>query len=309
MAFIEWLAVKHVKIAFPMQGHTLMTLLISYLVVAKVNLSYERYVKARYGLGQALMSLRELHQLAISYTFRKPSAAEDMERWIAWRALLKERIEDLVETSMQDIQTEESEQYRAQHTASDAQANPPFLQIQQLRIHLIHYCSNLQTLERIKLMDCVQTYSRHFNQLRILASTPLPFPLVQMSRTFLFLWTFTIPLVLRGVVDEFFAAMGFVFFLTYGFVGLELVAVQLAHPFAESWNDWKIAEMKRGLDGDVDLIMKAWNEYSALDELSSNRGVRLRSKSPKGGMSSGPNANGADIDGCVDSAYMAMPPV
>jgi predicted membrane chloride channel (bestrophin family) len=82
-------------------------------------------------------------------------------------------------------------------------------------------------------MDMTNSFANSYATLLELASTPLPFPLTQMARTFLFLWTFSIPFVLRGVVDESFIAMIFVFFLTYGFVGLELVAMKLMHPFGE----------------------------------------------------------------------------
>jgi predicted membrane chloride channel (bestrophin family) len=54
-----------------------------------------------------------------------------------------------------------------------------------------------------------------------------------MGRAFLFLWVFTMPLVLVKVVDGFVSACIFLFFLTYGFVGMELVAMQLLNPFGD----------------------------------------------------------------------------
>lgn len=59
----------------------------------------------------------------------------------------------------------------------------------------------------------------------------IPFPWLQMARTFLFIWTFTIPLVLRGVTQEIWSATAFVFFLTYGLIGLELVSMKMLDPF------------------------------------------------------------------------------
>ena len=84
----------------------------------------------------------------------------------------------------------------------------------------------------------------HYRNLLKWASTPLPFPLVQMGRTFLFLWTFTIPFVLRGVVEERFSAMIFVFFLTYGFIGLEVVALKLLSAFGDGVNDLNVSGMR-----------------------------------------------------------------
>ena len=72
----------------------------------------------------------------------------------------------------------------------------------------------LHILEKSKMMDLITTYTASYVNLLKLASTPLPFPLVQMGRTFLFLWTFTIPFALVGIVSELFSVLIFVFFLT-----------------------------------------------------------------------------------------------
>ena len=80
MVAVELLAFKDVKIAFSPTGHGLMTLIISYLVVAKVNLSYDRYMDARHSIGHALSALRELNQLAMMYT------VINCETAILWRS-------------------------------------------------------------------------------------------------------------------------------------------------------------------------------------------------------------------------------
>jgi Bestrophin, RFP-TM, chloride channel len=102
---------------------------------------------------------------------------------------------------------------------------------------------DFQLLERVTLLNMLNDYVHEYRNLLKLASTPIPFPLIQMARTFLFLWTFTIPLVLRGVVSgEALAALVFVFFLTYGFIGLELVATKLMYvcvcSAVRQWQPW-----------------------------------------------------------------------
>jgi predicted membrane chloride channel (bestrophin family) len=89
-------------------------------------------------------------------------------------------------------------------------------------------------------------YARTMNQkgfqgLKKLITTPFPFPLVQMTRTFLFIWVFTLPTVIcysqdmnRKPYDE--ALL--IFFITYGFIGLEYVAMELDDPFGEDPNDF-----------------------------------------------------------------------
>jgi hypothetical protein len=70
MVGVLWLAKNDVKIAFSVSDHTLMTLLIiSYLVVGKVNLTYDGYMNAPlpHAIGHALSSLGELNQLVMAY--------------------------------------------------------------------------------------------------------------------------------------------------------------------------------------------------------------------------------------------------
>ena len=45
------------------------------------------------------------------------------------------------------------------------------------------------------------------------------------------------PLVLRSPFGDASAAMLFLFFLTYGFVGLEVVGLQMMSPFGKQWYD------------------------------------------------------------------------
>ena len=68
-------------------------------------------------------------------------------------------------------------------------------------------------------------------------TTPVPFPLVQMARTFLFLYVFTVPFVFLKDTSGLIAHCVFVFVLTYGFVGLELAAIEMDNPFGEDEND------------------------------------------------------------------------
>ena len=50
--------------------------------------------------------------------------------------------------------------------------------------------------ESLKLMALVSDFISAFHELKKLVSTPFPFPLIQMTRTFLFFWVFTLPMVL-----------------------------------------------------------------------------------------------------------------
>ena len=64
-----------------------------------------------------------------------------------------------------------------------------------------------------------------------LVTTQLPFPLVQMGRTFLLFYIFTLPFALLSDISSPYVHLLVIFFVTYGFVGLEIVAVELDDPF------------------------------------------------------------------------------
>ena len=123
----------------------------------------------------------------------------------------------------------------------------PFLHTLSLRTHLYHGCYvlpvDLHILERCKMVDLLNVYLSAYRELLKLASTPLPFAMIQMGRTFLFLFTFTLPFALVGIIDEIISVIVFVFFLTYGFLGLEFVSMKLLHPFGDSVNDINIVGM------------------------------------------------------------------
>jgi len=70
-------------------------------------------------------------------------------------------------------------------------------------------------------------------------TTPVPFPLIQMARTVLFFYIFTVPFaLLNDSGSSTVAHIGTVLILTYGFMGLEAVAMELDDPFGEDPNDF-----------------------------------------------------------------------
>ena len=75
--------------------------------------------------------------------------------------------------------------------------------------------------EELKLLDCVTDFVRGFHGLKKLVETPFPFPLIQMTRTFLFVWVFTLPLVLCHEEHKNpFDPLLMIFLTTFGFIGV-----------------------------------------------------------------------------------------
>jgi predicted membrane chloride channel (bestrophin family) len=92
--------------------------------------------------------------------------------------------------------------------------------------------------EVLKLHAFVSDFVSAFHGLKKLITTPFPFPLVQMTRTFLFFWIFSLPCVLIPDNDQLYEVLILMFFCTYGFLGLEYVNMELDDPYGQDPNDF-----------------------------------------------------------------------
>jgi predicted membrane chloride channel (bestrophin family) len=92
--------------------------------------------------------------------------------------------------------------------------------------------------QEVILHKAVDKFMGGYYGMRKFLTTPVPFPLIQMARTFLFLYVFSIPFVLMGDESSETAHCISVFLLTYGLMGLEMVAIELDNPFGNDANDF-----------------------------------------------------------------------
>lgn len=88
MLGVELLAYLDIKLAFSPSGHGLMTLIVSFLVISKVNLTYERYMMARHAIGHGLAALRELNQAVLFYTQHISPNDNDNKAASEWRRVV-----------------------------------------------------------------------------------------------------------------------------------------------------------------------------------------------------------------------------
>ena len=96
----------------------------------------------------------------------------------------------------------------------------------------------LIAIQEMKLLGTVDSFLEGFYGIRKFLTTPVPFPLVQMSRTFVFLYIFTIPFVLMQDKSSLLAHCVTVAIMSFGFLGLELTAIELDDPFGDDDNDF-----------------------------------------------------------------------
>ena len=76
-------------------------------------------------------------------------------------------------------------------------------------------------------------------------STPYPFPFVQMLRTILFFYVLTLPFALVNDIEQLLPFLFTVFLITYGFIGLELISIEMDDPFGDDPNDFNVDALAR----------------------------------------------------------------
>jgi predicted membrane chloride channel (bestrophin family) len=275
-----------------------MSLLIAYLGVSKVNLAYERYMQAQIATGHGLMVLRELNQLALTLTENFSGKEAD-----EWRTITQQSIVQLIHETVATLRDGSHAAMLARNVQMQSKLcggvsltglDDPMVLVHALRSHLYHdslslstKTEELQLLERCKMVDLLHEFTMSYRNLLRIASTPLPFALVQMGRTFIFIWIVTIPFVLSGgdFLQQYPSAFSFVILLTYGFLGLEFVGRMLSNPYGdEIKNDLNIKGMGAAAILGIENDSNSWrNEYEKKRQINpydgSARGDSLSSMS------------------------------
>jgi len=114
----------------------------------------------------------------------------------------------------------------------------------------------LHVVRELKLLSAVDGFMNGFYGIRKFMTTPVPFPLIQMARTFLFLYIFTVPFVLISDDSSTLAHCFTIFLLTYGFMGLEVVAIELDNPFGDDPNDFNCLALAHTAFEDIYLFTR-----------------------------------------------------
>merc|ERR1719273_1907097 len=100
-----------------------------------------------------------------------------------------------------------------------------------------------------------------------LSSAPFPFPLVQMARTFLFVWVFTLPFALNNDIVDATAFIFIIFFISYGVLGLECVSIEMDDPFGDDPNDFDVMGFARVVFDDIYIVIQDMEGMKAAKEL------------------------------------------
>lgn len=248
---------------------------VSFLVVSRITMTYTNFKLAREYLSVCFKSCRSVAHLACLLT--RYNRSEGAQRWrsdVAFQSIMMLRImtcaneHDLTNPDHphgswimvpDDIQEklgflDDSTQTKWSHgrrLIENENFRAPtvmafFLQETIVRHREEEYCGErLAVNEELRILESVQEFLAGYHGIHEVITTAFPFPLAQMTRTFLFFWTFTLPMALVNT-GPMWQVMVIMFFVTYGFIGLEYVSIEMDDPFGDDPNDfddWGMAQV------------------------------------------------------------------
>jgi len=276
-AGIQYLATAHeINLAISDKGHSFMNLMVAFLIVARVTINIGRYNEARGYLGDMYRETRALMQNVVVLSDQLDN--DQVKEWrnlVAYRSNVLLRtamavidysdpphlacweLKELSEEEKVEIQkyifcdtgNNQGGMSRWKHghestTLYEENMRVPirmaFKLRQALRLHKQIFVGDnqIEVPQELRLMANVDAFLSGYFGIRKFLTTPFPFPLVQMARTFLFFYVFTVPFALLSDTSGVYAHCVTIFILTYGFMGLEYVSIELDNPFGIDDNDF-----------------------------------------------------------------------
>lgn len=274
-----------VDLTFTSQGHTFMSALVTFGIVARSNKVYERYTLYRTHLENSLRSGREIVQHACVIT----ACRRNDEQAALWRADVAKRTISIIRVSMKvldNISEREGHtdifENETRDVIDDAKSylehrlnsgytehnNDNRLRYHNLLVHGLRRAILSQRMifgddekmhvnEEMKLLQFTDEMIQTWYSLIGLITTPYPYRLVEMGRTFLYFWVYSLPFVLSIVEHEEWQTMLLMFVVTYGYMGIEFVSYELDDPFGSDPNDFDNAYLARiAIDDILNFVYK-----------------------------------------------------
>jgi len=296
-----------INLTFNDQGHMFMSTMVSVLMVTRSRIAYSRYMAARALLSAVMRSCRELVQYLVTFT-----RYETAPTAIYWRGQVAACTVDLLFHLVDLLQMEDKgalhKMQSSFHADERRRKNQP-LEVEEvpdrnhhhhnkyehgslqhrnplsmaihlrsaIASHVKHLKRPLEANQELRLLSCTSDFVSANHGLVKLITTPFPFPLVQMTRTSLFVWVFTLPFALMSNRVGVFAYL-LTFFLTYGFIGLELVSIELDDPFGNDANDINVMALVEVVLDDILVCLEDIDGSHAVLSLQDSFASRFKAK-------------------------------
>lgn len=277
---------KDTDLTFNHQGHTFLSVMVSFLVVSRSNITYSRFMEARSYLNDAMVACREVNQHVICFT--RFNTSEEAQQW---RFEISRRTVVLLRTLVNILQfptkgqdawkvpaiTREEITVLLGSVGKSNHRAPLLLSVflrTQIASHVHKLEPKLHVNKELKLLSFVSDFITAFQGMTMLIATPFPFPLVQMTRTANFVWVFTLPFALANDIAKLPALLFLIFFITYGFLGLEFVSMELDDPFGDDANDLDVEGLAMVVCDDIYIGIHDMDGIEAADRLKKNVSLR-----------------------------------
>jgi predicted membrane chloride channel (bestrophin family) len=219
---------RGIDISYSDKGHTFMSMIVSFLVVTRSSIAYSRFMESRSHLATVMKSCRELIQYAVTFT-----RYDTTETTTKWRYSLARKTIVLLRSVVSVLEFETTGEHvwknkvldkREKRALTDAVGEDNFRSPMILAMFLrTTIASNVEFMDEplhvsreLRLYSFVSEFVTGYHGLTKLIDTQFPFPLAQMTATFVFIWVYSLPAVLYNDDIAIPSLILIVFFITYG---------------------------------------------------------------------------------------------
>lgn len=271
-------------------GHEFMSVIVAFLVVSRCTITFSLYFEFRGYCASMFQATRGLTSLATCFPgtpkWRREVALDSMLLLrTACAVMTGEKAWEVPELSIQDKdyllviptedindQTERLDSYRSRewvygkNVMSDLNLRVPILMSHKLR-RTVASNTQLDSIQQQQLYSVIKDFMDGYNGVRKYLTTPFPFPLVNMAQTFLFFYVYTLPFALLTAGCPAIQSVALVFIVTYGFLGIEYVSIELEDPFGDDPSDLPVVDEAELCYDDVVLMMMECDGATVASEL------------------------------------------
>jgi len=252
----------NIDLSIDPSGHRYLAALVSFLVIARLKIIYGYSIRAREQLNVMTYSALELVELATTLT----SDNRQLEA-LEWRKNIALGIIELIRDCVDalsynsELASELTEDQIIRRRTCFRQPTLTALKLKKSIVsHRTEFGFEMSTMiqrpvEELKLLSLVDNFIDAFFKIDSLINTPFPFPLVQMARVILYFWVFTLPLALIHSRYPLWGICMLIFLLTYGFIGIEFVCIEMSDPFGDDANDFDQVNLARIAFEDIYLVL------------------------------------------------------
>ena len=283
-----------VDVTFSGDAHSIMAIMVAFLTVSRVSTAYSRFWEARTCVGKSLQLLNSVALEASAFT--KMDVSEGAHEWrvllgnrlisllqsavyVIQRPELTiemlhntnkkpsgpESLQIKVVSSVEDRNFILSQQGTSMNNFSNSFREKNLYPDPMNIVAYVHGAISLQSdllkepliiHKEMKLHNYLLSYIQYYHEMAKFCATPYPFPIAQMTRIFLFVWMFTLPFALAHEAEEPISIMLIIFFITYGFFGLEFVSIELDDPFGHDANDIEMDKLTSTIMSNITKYLK-----------------------------------------------------